>query len=256
MIRQRDIVVDFFGAAKSAKDCLQHLQAIYGDEALSRSQVYHIFEQLRSGHDGSDGRGHNRDPSVRTPANIAKVAELIESNRRLTVRELAGETGISKTTIDEILVKDLHLKHVSARWVPHLLNDEHRAERVQCDCNFFKLMRQNSGFLDRVITADETWLHYVTPETKMQSKQWLPRDARSPMKARVSRSAKKVMAIVFFDSSGLVYTNYVPSGQTVNSEFYCEVLDRLRGHIRQKGRTSFRMDGFCTMTMRAAIRRR
>jgi histone-lysine N-methyltransferase SETMAR len=234
MVRQREIVVDFFTAGKSAKDCLQHLTELYKDAALSRSQVYHIFEQLRAGHDGSDGRGQNRDPAVRTPANISKVSELISSDRRRTVRELAEMTGIPKTTVDRILVQDLQLKCVSARWVPHLLTDENRAERVRCARNFFRMMRSNPGFLDRIITADETWLHYTTPESKTQSKQWVPKDSRSPTKARMSRSAKKTMAIVFFDSQGLVYTHYVANGQTVNSECYCEVLDTLRAHIQRK----------------------
>ena len=156
MVKQREIVVDCFKAGRSAKECMQHLQAIYGSEALSRSQVYHIFEQLREGHDGSDGRGDHRDPTVRTPANVAMVEELISDDRRLTVRELADLTGISKTTVDEILTKDLQLKHVSARWVPHLLTEENRAERVRCAKNFYRLMRSNPGFLDRVMTADET----------------------------------------------------------------------------------------------------
>jgi hypothetical protein len=28
------------------------------------------------------------------------------------------------------------------------------------------------GFLDRIITTDETWFHYYDPETKQQSSQW------------------------------------------------------------------------------------
>jgi hypothetical protein len=197
MVQQRDIVVDFFKAGKSALECLRHLQDIYQDNALSRSQVYHIYDQLRSGHDGSDGRGKTKEPTVRTRANIEIVAHLIENDRRLTVRELSDESGIPKTTIHDILVHDLQLKHVSARWVPHLLTDENRAEQVRCAHEFFRMMRREPGFLQRVITADETWLHYVTPETKSQSKQWVPQDARPPTKARVSRSAKKTMAIAF-----------------------------------------------------------
>ena len=78
---------------------------------------------------------------------------MIEEDRRLTVRELAEETGISKTTIDEILVHDLQLKHVPARWVPHLLTDANHAERVRCSREFFSMMRRKPDFLDRVITA-------------------------------------------------------------------------------------------------------
>ena len=38
----------------------------------------------------------------------------------------------------------------------------------------------------------------------------------------------------FFDMQGIVHKEFVPSGQTVNGKFYCEVLKRLREGIRRK----------------------
>jgi transposase len=42
------------------------------------------------------------------------------------------------------------------------------------------------------------------------------------------------MLIVFFDIRGIVPPEFVPEGQTVNAEFYCNVLRRLREDIRRK----------------------
>ena len=42
------------------------------------------------------------------------------------------------------------------------------------------------------------------------------------------RSKKKVMLLAFFDSEGIVHHKYAPDGQTINKEFYLEVLRRLR----------------------------
>jgi histone-lysine N-methyltransferase SETMAR len=42
------------------------------------------------------------------------------------------------------------------------------------------------------------------------------------------------MLIVFFDIRLIVYHEFVPEGQTVNAEFYCSVLRRLREDIRLK----------------------
>jgi hypothetical protein len=39
------------------------------------------------------------------------------------------------------------------------------------------------------------------------------------------------MIITFFDIKGIVHKEFVPTGQTVNSWFYCEVLRRLREDI-------------------------
>jgi hypothetical protein len=41
------------------------------------------------------------------------------------------------------------------------------------------------------------------------------------------------MIITFFDIKGIVHKEFVPSGQTVNSGFYCQVLQRLRENLRR-----------------------
>jgi hypothetical protein len=41
------------------------------------------------------------------------------------------------------------------------------------------------------------------------------------------------MIITFFDVKGIVHKEYVPTGQTVNSGLYCDVLRRLRENVRK-----------------------
>ena len=40
--------------------------------------------------------------------------------------------------------------------------------------------------------------------------------------------------IPFFDSTGMIYMNWVPTGQTVNREYYVEVLRKFRKRFRRK----------------------
>ena len=40
--------------------------------------------------------------------------------------------------------------------------------------------------------------------------------------------------IPFFDSTGMIYMHWVPTGQTVNKEFYVEVLREFRKRFRRK----------------------
>jgi len=41
------------------------------------------------------------------------------------------------------------------------------------------------------------------------------------------------MIVTFFDIKGTVHKEFAPTGQTVNSGFYCEVLRRLREKVRR-----------------------
>jgi len=57
------------------------------------------------------------------------------------------------------------------------------------------------------------------------------------------------MLIVFFDVQGIVQLEFVPPGQTVNQEFYLEVLRRLRENVRRKRPELWRSGGgFSIMT--------
>lgn len=48
------------------------------------------------------------------------------------------------------------------------------------------------------------------------------------------RSNVKVMLTVFFDFNGIVHHEFLKQGQTVNKEYYLQVLRRLREAIRKK----------------------
>ena len=46
----------------------------------------------------------------------------------------------------------------------------------------------------------------------------------------------------FFDSTGMIYMHWVPTGQTVNKEYYLEVLREFRKRFRQKRPALFKSD--------------
>ena len=49
----------------------------------------------------------------------------------------------------------------------------------------------------------------------------------------MSKSKVKTMLICFFDSQGVVHKEFVPPGQTVNKQYYREVLERLRKRVHR-----------------------
>ena len=47
--------------------------------------------------------------------------------------------------------------------------------------------------------------------------------------------------IPFFDSTGMIYMHWVPTGQTVNKEYYVEVLKEFRKRFRRKRPALFKL---------------
>jgi hypothetical protein len=57
--------------------------------------------------------------------------------------------------------------------VPKMLTDDHEMKWMGCALKFLMCYTQEwDGFLDSIVTGDETWVFHHTPESKQQSLQW------------------------------------------------------------------------------------
>lgn len=224
MASPHDFVSALARTSKTSKEIKAIMDESYGPQGLSISQVRRIMAKVRNGEDPKDSRGGSQK-TARTPSNIKAVETLVDKDRRITVVELVEVTGLSNGTVERILKFDLGLSKRCTRWVPRLLSDDHRTERKRCADLFLKAIRKESrAYLDMVVTTDETWVSFSTPETKEQSKQWVKKGSKPPVKALKCPSEKKVMVVPFFDSTGLIYTHYVPKGATINAEYFVGIL--------------------------------
>ena len=158
----------------------------------------------------------------------------IEGDRRLTVRELEIDLGIPKTTVWEIFNKILGMTRACAKFIPILLTTEQKDLRSEIAQDNLEMVSDDENVLKKVITGDESWVYGYDPETKQRSSQWKRPDEPRPKKASQSRSHVKSMLIIFFDCEGVVHNEFVPRGQTINKEYYVEVLERLRDAVRRK----------------------
>ena len=94
---------------------------------------------------------------------------------------------------------------------------------------------EGDAFLDRVVTGDETWVHFVNAETKEQSKQWMhTQSPNKPKKWKQTFSKRKMMVTVFWDRKGILLTEFMTPGTTITSEVYYETLKKLRRSIQNK----------------------
>jgi len=113
---------------------------------------------------------------------VEKVLAVIRQNRRLTVREVAEEVGICKSSCHVILTDKLKMRRVAAKFVPRLLTNAQKENRVTVSQELFDRSNADENFLKNVIRADETWIYGYGVEIKVLSSQWMGKLSPRPKK--------------------------------------------------------------------------
>ena len=158
------------------------------------------------------------------------IEETVMEHRRVTIRQIAETFDISYGTAQEVLSDELEMRRVGARWVPRLLTEEQIEVRVQvCQNLLDRYAKEGSNFLNKIVTCDETWVHFFEPESKQQRSVWKHPSSPPPVKARLAKSMGKVMAIIFFDIQGIVLKHLVPYKTSITEVYYSH---RLRTQLR------------------------
>ena len=98
---------------------------------------------------------------------------MIRGNRHLTVREVGDKVGIGIGSCHQIFTEKLHMCHISAKFVPRLLTDDQKENRVEICQELLANTNGNANFLKNIVTGDKTWVYGYNAETKMQSWQWM-----------------------------------------------------------------------------------
>jgi hypothetical protein len=73
-------------------------------------------------------------------------------------------------------------------------------------------------FLERIVTADESWVHYYEPESKAQSMAWKGPTAPVAKKFKSQPSDGKITLTLFWDREGAILVHFTPKGEAVNSQ--------------------------------------
>ena len=217
---------------KSTTETFAVLNTVYGDVAMKRATCFRWHRHFKNGRLFVEDDERSGRPSTSTDdPHIDEINTLVRAKRRLTVRGLAEECGILVSSCHHILMEELKMHRVAAKFVPRLMTSDQQAHRVQVCQDLLDLSENDKEFLSKIITVDESWVYGCDMETKVQSSQWTSKTSPRPKKAHQVRSKIKVLLAVFFDACGVVHHEYLPEGSTVNQTYYIEVLKRLRDAI-------------------------
>ena len=142
-IEQRSVVK--FLVAEGCKPVEIHRRMSTGYDAtcFSRKNVYKwrkLFKEGQSNIKNEDRPG--RPTEVRPPKVIESVNDLIQSDKRVTVDDIARTLSLSVGTEQKLFHDDLGYLKVSCRWVPKMLTPEHKQREPSCPSRLSAAMRK------------------------------------------------------------------------------------------------------------------
>ena len=124
---------------KTAMETHEMLVQVYGREAMVRKCVYKWFKRFREGKETTEDESRSGRPlTSRTPEMIEKVWQMLAQDRRLALRLIAEEFGITKNMTHTIARNDLSKRKIF--WfVPQKLIDEQKAKRMETSGDFISM---------------------------------------------------------------------------------------------------------------------
>ena len=155
---------------RNAKECRSELTEALGNRALPYRTVTRwaaAFQRGRIASADIHRSGHPR--TKRTDVARAMIAQYIEDDWRWSLQELQTHTGIDQATVHKIVLGDIHMRKIAAKWVPHVLTEQQKLCRYETCIYLERFQNEGENLLNNIITIDETWARAYEPELKLQS---------------------------------------------------------------------------------------
>ena len=200
----------------SLKKLMTEISTAFGPSCVSYDPVRRWKKKFESGVESiKNAPKSGRPKSASRKEIVSKIKEILEGDARFTVRDIARKEGISLSTVHLILRKHLKVRKISARWVPHLLTDEQKRQRVKVAKKLLQMFpKYDKKQFANVFTGDETWVHYFEPVRKVSNKIWATKHSKRPIIAKRSLSTKKVLYAIF-SGEGVAIKVPVKKGKSI-----------------------------------------
>ena len=220
----------------SLKKLMTEIATAFGPSCVSYDTVRRWKKKFESGVESiKNAPKSGRPKSASRKEIVSKIKEIIEGDARFTVRDIARKVGISLSMV-HLLKKHLKVRKISARWVPHLLTEEQKRQRVKVAKKLLQMFpKYDKKQFANVVTGDETWVHYFEPIRKVSNKIWVTKHSKRPIMAKCSLSTKRVLYAIFFSGEGVAITVPVKKDKSITGKYYKDVvLKKLKKYYQKR----------------------
>ena len=208
-------------AATIEKDLI----TLYGDRAPKTTFIYKWKDAIRNGVTSFNDAPRPGRPSQYDETDRV-ILSILEEEPFSSVRSIASKLDLCRETVRIILKEKLGLQKFKCRWVPNILTQSHKDNRILCSRQMLGTIDENGG-VDGIITGDEAWFFFDNPSDGQWSK------SPSEVRRNVNRTVKsqKVMVTIFWSVNGFHVIEVLPEGHTFDSEYFISLVKMLKKRI-------------------------
>lgn len=142
-------------------------ETVFGDETMHTTRSRSWYAEFQSGRTTLvDLRHSPRQKSARPDPNIQAVKGVVDADRSLTVAAIFQQTGLSTTSVHQILRRYLELTLQCAKLVPNVLTPRHIVEHFVHCRDMLNKVNATPSFLKEIVTMDESWFYQYNLELK------------------------------------------------------------------------------------------
>ena len=130
-VEYRTVIRNLYLRGKTGKEIHGELADVYGSSAPSYAQVKFWVGEFKRGRTSLEDEARSGRPLDATDEEMCKkVRDLVYSDRRIQVEEIAQALGIAHGSVSTILHDRLGIRKLTARWAPKFYSDEQMATRA------------------------------------------------------------------------------------------------------------------------------
>ncbi|GBP06744.1 Mariner Mos1 transposase [Eumeta japonica] len=148
-----------FNMKKSAAEAHRMRSNTYGEATISEKTCREWFQLFQNG--DFDVEDQHDDGGREKVFENAELEALLDQDSCQTQQELAGSLGVAQQAISKRL-KIVGMIQKQGYWVPYELKPRD-VERHLFACEQLLSRQRRKGFLHRIVTGNEKWVHYDNP---------------------------------------------------------------------------------------------
>lgn len=124
--------------------------------------------------------------------------------------------NVSVGTMYHLVHQVLGLRKLTKKWVPHVLSDANKQQRIECCRNLLdSYSRQPNAFLKAILTMDESWIYAFDILTRTESMEWVKDHQDLSKRPKLDTRKEKVLLCFWWDCEGMLFAKFLEPGSTI-----------------------------------------